>query len=96
MIPPRKEHELEEFDSQPGDPVFSEVGTFDSDDTEDTDEDDAEDNDDDGSNISGGNVKMGGSQASLPRTSVESDELASETIRKHKALCHEDIVLWII
>ena len=74
----------------------SKVDTFDSDDTEDTDEEDAADIDDDGSNVSGGNVKIGRPQASHPRASMECDELVSGNIRKHKALCYEDIVLWIV
>ncbi|KAF5120468.1 hypothetical protein E5D57_013822 [Metarhizium anisopliae] len=96
MILPHKEHKPEEFESEPGDAVFSEVDAFDSNDTSDTDEDDAENSDDGGPNIIGNNVKMGGTQASLPCKGAGSDEVVTETIRKHKALCYEDIVLWIV
>ncbi|KAK9438308.1 FluG domain-containing protein [Metarhizium brunneum] len=95
-ILPRKKDESEEFDSEPGDAAFSEVDALDSNDTSDTDEDDAEDDSDEGTNISGNNVNMGGTQASLSRPCVGTDEVVSESIPKHKALCYEDIVLWIV
>ncbi|KID73434.1 FluG domain-containing protein, partial [Metarhizium brunneum ARSEF 3297] len=95
-ILPRKKDESEEFDSEPGDAAFSEVDALDSNDTSDTDGDDAEDDSDEGTNISGNNVNMGGTQASLSRPCVGTDEVVSESIRKHKALCYEDIVLWIV
>ncbi|KAF5120860.1 hypothetical protein E5D57_013196 [Metarhizium anisopliae] len=88
MILPRKEDKPEEFESEPGDPVFSEVDAFDSNDTSDTDEDDAENSDDGGPNILGNNVKMGGTQASLPCKGAGSNALGEEQLRQEwKLLC---------
>ncbi|TWU74832.1 hypothetical protein ED733_000103 [Metarhizium rileyi] len=76
--------EAEEFDSETGDPVFSDAYASDSDDTSDTEYNDAENDNYKGANILGNN---------LPRSGVSRVEEDSKPIRKHKALCYEDIVL---
>lgn len=41
-------------------------------------------------------IKMGGCRAAVPCLVEYDTEESSEPIRRHKALCYEDIVLWIV
>ncbi|KAK2591553.1 hypothetical protein QQS21_010746, partial [Conoideocrella luteorostrata] len=60
-------------------------------------ENDAECNHDESAENFSNNVEMFGIGATLPRTGGGgTEEEDGEAIRRHKALCYEDVVLWIV
>ncbi|KID94454.1 FluG domain-containing protein, partial [Metarhizium majus ARSEF 297] len=87
----KQEESEQELDSDSDDSVFDTDDPYDSDDTKDTESDN---NESDGTTHQGGR-KWQFKQAGEPMDLDEAEE-DHEIVRKHKALCYEDIVLWLV
>jgi hypothetical protein len=97
LLPPQKPPgtEMEERDiSELGDRIIDDNDASDYDDTSDTDYNDEGNDEHEIADTDENDTKMNSSHISVTGTDrIEEDR---ELVRKHKALCYEDMVLWIV